>query len=242
VPRLASSILASAVPSALRLAVLGACLLAACTDFDTPSELQKATVLAVVADPPVTPPGASSRLELVLVDGAGRVATPEATWRLVETFPGVAPMGQVTGNPDGTGTYTAPAVAPPLDEKMPPIDSVEIEIAAMPRPLTALKGMVVADLASANPTVASLTVGGSDGLAAATAPAGATTPVAVTIEPAAGDDATYAWYSTLGELEDYQSAEAQLIAPVEAGTGWLFVVVRDGKGGVAWHGAPLTIQ
>jgi hypothetical protein len=216
--------------------------LAACTDFATPAELAKTTILAVVSEPPITPPGAQSRLELVVVDGNGRVAAPAATWSLVETLPGVPPMGRVSVNEDGTATYTAPSTPPPATPENPPIDSVQIEVAATPRTITALKAAIVADVASANPALATMTVGGADARTMAVAPAGQTVPLAVTIDPPAGEDATYAWYTTRGEIEDYQSAEATLVAPEEAGTGWLFVVVRDGRGGVAWHGAPLAVQ
>jgi hypothetical protein len=217
-------------------------ILGACTDFATPAELAKTTILAVVSEPPITPPGAQSRLELVVVDGSGRVAAPAATWSLVETLPGVPPMGTVAPNEDGTATYTAPAAPPPATPENPPIDSVQIEVAAMPKALTAIKAAVIADVPSQNPTLATLTVGGADGRTAAVAAAGQMVPLAVTIDPPAGEDATYAWYTTRGEIEDYQSAEATLVAPAEAGTGWLFVVVRDGRGGVAWHGAPLAVQ
>jgi hypothetical protein len=221
--------------------VLFALLGSACTDFATPAELQKTTILAVVSDPPVTPPGAQSRLELVVVDQTGRVPAPASTWRMVETFPGVPPMGTIADNGDGTASYTAPTNPPAPQGETPPIDSVEIELATMPRPLTVLKAQVVADVPSQNPTLATLTVDGADATAAATARAGQPSTVAVTIDPPAGKDATYAWYTTLGKIEEYQSAEATLEAEA-AGSGWLFVVVRDGLGGVAWHATPLTVQ
>jgi hypothetical protein len=215
----------------------------ACTDFATPAELAKTTILAVVADPPLTPPGQESRLEPIIVDGSGRVTAIAATWQLVETVPGVAPMGRVTAHDDGTATYTAPAKAPPIAEGAPPpIDSIQLRLAAEPRPLTAIKGVAVVDLPSANPTVKTLTADGADAMAGVTVAAGAKLPLAVSIEPAAGDDATYAWYTTRGEIETYQSPEGLLTAPAEAGTGWIFVVVRDGRGGVAWRGVPLTVQ
>ena len=70
------------------------------------------------------------------------------------------------------------------------------------------------------------------------------TPVAidVAIEPAAGEDARFAWYSSAGEIERYQSTPAELVAAEDAGRGWLFVVVRDGLGGVAWHGVEVTVE
>ena len=229
-------------PLALASVLTSVFLGSACTDFTTPAELQKTTILAVVSDPPLTPPGGQSRLELVVVDQTGRVAAPASTWRMVETFPGVPPMGTVADNGDGTATYNAPTDPPPTTEETPPIDSVEIELATTPRPLTVLKAQVVSSAPSQNPTLATVTVDGVDARAGATARVAQSSTVAVTIDPPAGEDATYAWYTTLGKIEEYQSAEAILEAPEAAGSGWLFVVVRDGLGGVAWHGAPLTVQ
>ena len=78
--RRALAILRPAVPRLVTaLALASAILATACTDFATPAELQKTTILAVVADPPITPPGAQSRLELVVVDASGRVPAPDAT-------------------------------------------------------------------------------------------------------------------------------------------------------------------
>jgi len=224
------------------LALASAILASACTDFATPAELQRTTILAVVADPPVTPPGGQSRLELVVVDQTGRVPAPASTWQMVETYPGVPPMGTVTANGDGTATYTAPTQAPPTSGETLPIDSVQIELATTPRALTVIKAQVVASEPSQNPALATLTVDGADAQAAATVKAGQDAALSVGIDPPAGKDAKYAWYTTLGEIAEYQSAQATLEAPDQPGSGWLFVVVRDGLGGVAWHGTPLTVE
>ncbi len=66
--------------------------------------------------------------------------------------------------------------------------------------------------------------------------------LSVTVDPPADDMTTYAWYSTLGEIEQYQSSPTQLVAPDAAGDGWLFVVVRNANAGAAWHKLPLRVR
>jgi len=216
--------------------------LAGCTDFATPAELQKPTLLAVVADPPIARPGGQTRLELVVAGADGRMQAP-ATWTLIETLPGVAPMGTIAANPDGSATYQAPAQVPDRGPGVQPIDTVQIDIAAGERPLVAVKAIGVVDVAAANPALRAVTVAGADAMETVTIARGQHAPTTVEIDPAPGQGATWAWYTTLGHFDDdYQSQTATLIAPDDAGTGWLFVVARDGRGGVAWHGSRLTVE
>ena len=64
----------------------------------------------------------------------------------------------------------------------------------------------------------------------------------VVTDPPSGDGARFAWYSSAGAIERYQSNPATMVASDTAATGWLFVVVRDGKGGIAWRGVEVTVQ
>src|SRR5512135_2159121 len=59
-------------------------LLGACADFATPAELTKPTVLAVIADPPLVPPGAESALSVVLVGPDGPMDPDATTWKMIE--------------------------------------------------------------------------------------------------------------------------------------------------------------
>jgi hypothetical protein len=227
-------------PSAGSSALAGAGLaLAACTDFASPAELNKATILAVTADPPIVAPGAQASLAVAIADGGGLLEGLPVRWSLIETYRGVPAMGTLVGS-----TYTAPDPVPPLPENAPPIDSVRLEIDVGETTLAAIKVVPVAAIAgAANPAITALAVGDADGLAGPlTVARGATLALAVATEPAPGDDARFAWYSSAGAIERYQSNPTTMIADDEVGDGWLFVVVRDGQGGVAWRGVEVSVE
>jgi hypothetical protein len=222
-------------------------LAAACTDFATPAELTKPTVLAVIADPPVVAPGASSVLETVVVDGTGRLQGLTQRQVLVETYPGVPPMGRVEAD-GGAIRYVAPDPVPMLPDNAAPLDSVQIEIdvpsADGVQTLRTVKLMAVTSaVATANPTITRLGIGEADGLAGGvTLARNATVMLDVAIDPPAGEDARIAWYTSAGLIERYQSTPTELVASEDAASGWIFVVVRDGVGGVVWHGVPVTVE
>jgi hypothetical protein len=216
--------------------------LGACGDFVTPAELTKPTVLAVIADPPLVAPGAASGLDVVVAGPDGPM-TPDATsWRLIETFPGVPPFGAVVPGEAGGATFEAPDPVPELPENVPPISSVEVTVEAGEERIVVVKGMLVTDVPGANPAISALAVGAQVVGDTVTVAAGQPLYLDVGLEPPAGDDATFAWYSTVGGIERYQSNPAELIASEEPEEGWLFVVVRDGRGGVAWRGVQVTVE
>lgn len=222
-------------PSLLAVVLLGA---AACTDFATPAELTKPTILAVTADPPVVAPGAHTELSVVVVDGTGVLTSLPTRWQLVETYRGVAPMGTLAGS-----TYTAPDPIPTLPANALPVDSVALEVDTAIGTLAAIKAVPVASVAAANPVIAAFTVGTGDALAGPlTVARGATLDLSVVSDPPAGDNARFAWYSSVGAIERYQSTPTTMIASDVATTGWVFVVVRDGQGGVAWRGVEVTVE
>jgi hypothetical protein len=171
------------------------------------------------------------------------MSADQVEWALVETLPGVPPFGEVSpGDAPESATFTAPDPLPPQPEGAPPVSTVQATVTAGEETIVVVKAMIVADLPSANPEIAALAIGGEvvDGSVALTA--GATVPLDVGTEPAASDDAFYAWYSTVGTIEDYQSNPCELVVADEARDGWLFVVVRDGRGGVAWRGVRATVE
>lgn len=206
--------------------------LAACDSFPTPAQLDHATVLAVIADPPVMPPGATSHLSFVAADHQGPI-TPPSTWTMISTYPNVPPMGTITANADGTATYTAPDPVPTLPMGIPPADSIQVVVASDP-PVTAVKIVaVLAGTTTANPNITDVTLGGQSILAGATLAAGSTADLQVTTDPPPDDKWTWAWYATVGKIDHYQSNPASIVADDVAEPGWIYVVVRDGQGGAA---------
>ncbi len=222
-----------------RLALLLVLATTACTDFATPNQLAKPTIVAVVSDPPIVPPGGTAAVTVVLADASGVVLAPPTAWALIEAYPGVAPLGTIRGDAAGA-TYTAPATLPDRGD-IPPVDTASVTVDTAVGPLTAIKAMPVIDVAAANPTLAALDVGGASGLSGATVARGAKVALSVTTEPAASGDATYAWYTPVGDIQYYQSNPCELEVPTDAQSGPLIVVVRDGKGGVVWKQIALTV-
>lgn len=55
------------------------------------------------------------------------------------------------------------------------------------------------------------------------------------------DALDYAWYTSIGTLEHYRSAEAALDAD-ETGDGTMVVIARDRAGGVAWQVVAVQIR
>jgi len=215
---------------------------AACDDFATPAELTKPTVLAVIADPPLVPPGSASELSMVLAGPDGPMGADTVEWRLVETLPGVPPFGVIEPETTGAARFVAPDPVPPQPDDAPPIATVQATVAAGGETIVVVKGMLVADIASANPSITTLAIGGTVAADEVTLRAGATVALDVGTEPAAGDDAFYAWYSTVGAIEQFQSNPCELVVTDTPGDGWIFVVFRDGRGGVAWRGVHATVE
>ena len=220
------------------LLVLGGLIAAGCTDFASPAELTKPTVLAVIAEPPVVAPGEPTELTAVIVDGSGELTGLPVRWSLIETYRGVPPMGTLTGS-----TYTAPDPIPTLPANAPPIDSVRLEVDTGATTLVTVKFVAVAAVALTNPTISAFTVGAVDAAAGPiTVARGAVLDLAITTDPPLAADARFAWYSSAGEIVKYQSNPTTMTAAEDAGAGWLFIVARDGKGGMAWRGVEITVE
>lgn len=217
-------------------------LLPACGDFPTPAELTKPTILAVIADPPLVAEGESTTLSVVVAGPEGPMTPETADWALAETFSGVPPIGALVANGDGTATYTAPEELPELPDGVVPVDSVQLDVTAGDLTLTSIKAVVITDVPAANPAITSMVVGEVDAENGMHVAARVAYPLEVAVDPEAGEDTKYAWYSTVGEIVDYQSNPAELVAADEPGDGWLFVVVRDGRGGVVVRGVALTVE
>jgi hypothetical protein len=217
-------------------------LAAACESFPTPAQLDHATVLAVIADPPIMAPGGTSHLTVVAADGNGPL-TPTASWTIVPTYPGVPPMGTVTANADGSATYHAPDPVPTLPPKTLPADSVQVTVATDPAVIAVKLVGVASGVASANPRITDVTLGGVS-IAGGSGSIGirATADLVVVTDPVADEHWTFAWYSTVGEIKHYQSNPAPIVGADAAHDGWIHVVVRDGAGGAAVASMPVSVR
>lgn len=217
---------------------------AACDDFAPPSALTSSQVVGVIAEPPIVAPGETTVLTPLIATPTGPLtggAGSSVSWTLTETLPGVPPFGELSARPDGTALYRAPMTVPPLPPNAPPLDSAQLTTVLDGRKVTTLKAVLVAGVPTANPTISALTADGADVGEALTIDAGAEIALEVRTAPTAGENARFAWYSSVGDLEKYQSNPTTLVAK-EPGTGWLYVVVRDGQLGVTWRAIPVTVR
>lgn len=221
-----------------------ACAAAGCNEFATPAELATTQILAIRAEPPAVPLGERSQLDILVADNNGPIAAPDVTWEIASTAPGGPLFGTVAGLADGRAEYTAPASA----DETPVVGMVRatVHVDAMDasRDLEALKAVVIGDVPLVNPTLTAFNVDQQDALLAeqVRVSRGEVAALELATDPAVTDESTFAWYSTVGEIERYQSNPTELLAGDQPASGWLIGVVRDGRGGVVWRAVELVIE
>ncbi|MBK9069462.1 MAG: hypothetical protein IPL79_00415 [Myxococcales bacterium] len=225
-----------------RAGVVALLLLAGCETFPTPAELQKPTVIAVVATPPIARLGETSSLQIVMVDENGPLQPSDVTWTLRPTYSGYETIGTLEPGDVGEAVYRAPATLPELPANALPLDTLAIEVSGGGATIDVIKLMGVADLESSNPEV-ELLADGAPVIDELTVTRDGTFVLSLVEAPDAGDDARYAWYSTFGTIEKYQSnpTEIEIDADEDVTEGWLHAVYRDGRGGVAWRSVRLVL-
>lgn len=224
----------------LRLVVGCFLVLSGCDDFPTPAELSHPQILAIRAEPPAVSPGQSTTLSLLVADQSG-VVMPDSAWELTESTPGQPLLGEVVAAEDNTAIYTAPDMV----SREPTIASVMVRVSTPERVLSAIKAIPIGEgLGLSNPEVTALRIDGSeltDDSALVLSP-GQEVALEIESEPAATSQTTFAWYSTGGTIERYQSNPTAMLVRDEPGEGWLIVVVRNGLGGVGWKVIRLSVE
>lgn len=195
--------------------------LAACTDSSDPYSLNQAQILAVRSEPAHAVPGGSVRIDVLASDEAGNVFV---------TVPDHVDAGGLPVTRGGDGWYVqGPA--------MPAAPTADVALTVDGTLLRATKQLLFRD-DRPNPSVTTMQVDGS---------ASQAIDVARGARPALGVAASgdgmfmYAWYTSIGKLEHYRSANATFDAN-EQGDGAVAVVVRDDQGGVAWQIVPASVQ
>lgn len=214
-----------------------------CTDFAPPAALERPIVIAITAEPPTVGLGQSTRLELIVASPDGQQPVNAAAWSITPTIPGVAALGTITSNLDGSATYTAPSTLPALPPDANPLDTVAVDLQVGGVDTHSVKVVPVINLPQPpqNPVVTDLLVDNVAITNAIVLKAGVRAELSAVIAPAAGDKAAFAWYASAGKIEQYLSNPTSIIAETP-GNGWLFFVVRDGTLGSAWRKMPIVVQ
>jgi hypothetical protein len=197
--------------------------IAACAAPDEPARLDHAQIIAVRAEPAHVAPGGRARIDLLAGDDSGAVfeAEPDAL-----DARGLA----VEHTGDGWFVTAAPTAEIATLDLALEIDGVTWR---------ATKALVVSEQA-ANPHVTTMLVDGetTDTLVAAVGSKPTLTAVGDAPDPT---QLTYAWYSSVGDLEHYRAAEATLDAETAA-DGTIVVVLRDSVGGIDWQLLPARVE
>src|SRR5215470_4395163 len=188
--------------------------LTACNAQNDSARLDHAELLAVRAEPPHAVAMQRVRIDVLAADDAGNV---------FETDPDSVTAGSLPVEHSDAGWFVT---APPADAMMAGA-TLAIELTIEGEQKAATKQIVFGDSA-ANPAVAMMRVDGSDSssLAAAVGDRPALSATASGIEPL-----SYAWYSSVGDIEHARRSDAILDADAAA-MGTIVVVVRDAQGGV----------
>ena len=191
--------------------------LAACDAAPELARLDHAQILAVRTEPATVAPGERARIDVLAGDDSGAVfeVAPD---RVTSALP-------VERTPEGWFvTAGEPEVATLLVALE--IDGVEWR---------ATKSLVVSTT-TPNPQITTMQIDGADSeelvVAAGTKP---------TLAVVAEGDLTYAWYSSVGDLELYRQPSAILDA-AEPAEGHVVIVVRDPAGGVTWKLLPARVE
>ncbi|MCG8422140.1 MAG: hypothetical protein MJE77_29810 [Proteobacteria bacterium] len=230
---------------ALAVALAGATVsMAACDEFPTPAELAKPQILAIRADPPAIPAGGTAVLTILVADSNGQVEAPDVTWQTSPTNPGEPALGSVAMVDGGSVIYTAP----PQTAEAITLASVTARVKTDDSELVGVKVVTIADLTLGNPQIVAFTADGTDVLSAGslTVKPGQIVELEAQLEPdSVGPDPAqtkFAWYSTAGTIERYQSNPVEMVAADASLQGWLFCVVRNGTGGVVWQAIRVTVE
>lgn len=190
-----------------------------CPSLPTASDLGEPQILALVADPPCLQPGASAQLEALVAGPEGTLAPSRVVWSVA---------------PGSVGTIEANHVRAAVDASRGALLEVDVAVDADGVTLHGFRTLAVG--ACANPVLAGITVDGIpapvSGVLTMSSSSSVTLDVSVDGTPAA--ERLVSWFSTAGAIRLYRHTPTELVVRDAPGTGALYVVYRDGNGGVAW--------
>lgn len=222
---------------------------AGCDDNGSPAELDRPRVLAVQVSPPHLGPEESAPVDVLVGrdDGTTRVMAPDSVE--VMGAPSGSPVSSMVGHgPDGWAVACPDAqVLAELrgemglaeDDPIPIGLALEVEVEG--ELLTATK-VVYLGSQGQNPRLIGISAAGAaeeEGVLVIAAG----DEIAIAAEGAEGDsDLSYAWFTSVGDIDLYLSEAATLTATDQPADGQLVLVVRDQQGGVAWSWRDVRVE
>jgi len=202
----------------LRAVVLIVCA-TGCPTLPAASELGEPQLLALVADPPCLGPGASSRLATLVAGPSGTLVPTRVAWSVPAGSPGAL---------EGSSVRAAADAIPGAQLE------VDVALDADDVTLHGFRTLTIGDCS--NPVLAGLTVDGAPapGTGALAVLPGSKVALDVSVDARPDAHPTVSWFTTAGTIRLYRHTPTELVVRAAPGTGALYVVYRDGNGGVAW--------
>lgn len=186
-------------------------LLAGCPSLPTAAELGEPQILALVAEPPCAPAGGSASLSALVAGPEGTIVPDRTSWSAGSGAPITVTDDQVQVAGDAASGATA---------------TVNVEVAVGDTVLRGFRSFRIGGNC-ANPHVADVLV---DGASAMDLTARANVELDVRLDR--GSASSVAWFTTAGKIDLYRQAPTKMVVDRGGGERVLFVVVRDGAGGV----------
>lgn len=222
---------------------------AGCDNNGSPSELDRPRVLAVQVSPPHLGPQESAPVEVLVGRDDGTVAVVAPDSVEVLGAPSGSPMNGMVGRGADGWAVACPddSVLAELRAQMglaegDPIPiALALEVQVEGELLTATKYVYLGSQGD-NPTLAGITAHiGSEEDGVLVVHAGDEVPIAAYGAEGEGE-LSYAWFTSIGDIDLYLSEEAILTATDEAIDGQLVLVVRDEQGGVTWSWRDVRVE
>jgi hypothetical protein len=221
---------------------------AGCDSTGAPSELDRPRVLAVQVSPPHLGPEESGPVDVLVGRDDGTVDVIAPTSVEVAGAPdGSAVESMVAHGADGWAVDCPDAqvlaqlraqMGLAAEDPIPIGLAVEVEVEG--ELLTATKAVYLGSRGD-NPQLAGITAAGreEDGVLVI----GAGEEIPITADGADGDsELSYAWFTSVGDIDLYLSQAATLTVTDEPGDGQLVLVVRDQQGGVTWSWRDVRVE
>lgn len=199
--------------------------LAACDAAPELARLDHAQILAVRSEPAAIAPGERARIELLAGDDSGAVFEADP-----DTLVATTPSGPLTVERGADGWYVTAGASPE-------IATLEVALAIDGSVWRATKSLIV-DVRAENPQIDAMQI---DGAPHEELVATVGTKPALSVVGAGSEPFKYAWYSSVGDLEQYRQPTALLDA-AEPAEGHVVIVVRDAAGGVSWKLLPARVE
>lgn len=224
-------------------------LLVGCDATTAPADLNRSRILAVRVSPPHLAPEQVAPIDILVgtVEGQVREVTPGSV-TIEGAAPGAATDGIIARSDDGWSVACPPE--PALAEirgafELEPDEPIAMQLAIdveIDGDLFGATKFVFLGSAGQGPELAGITVSGAEIGEDGVLVVQTSDEIEIAADGAAGEtELSYAWFSSLGTIDLYES-EVATLTTAEPTTGQLVLVVRDQRGGVTWSWVDLRVQ